>query len=134
MTINPNRDPVDLSEEGLMAAAQRQTGLSDWGDLDFREGRRVLLDACRQEADLSLVGQQWLQRECIQSLSSICSATWSAEVWAKTFSCRLVADRWMEAYQKDFLGEMTWEVAEPFGYQRIADLVDSDPEIEVFEL
>ena len=59
-----------MSEEGLMVAAQRQTGLSDWGELDFREGLRVLLDACRQEANLSLVGQQWVQSETINCLST----------------------------------------------------------------
>ena len=69
-TINPNRQPIDLSEEGLMAAAQHQTGLSDWGDLDFLEGLRVLLDAAQREAKLSLVGQRWLQQECIQWLSN----------------------------------------------------------------
>jgi hypothetical protein len=69
-TSNSNPEPVDLSEEGLMATAQRQTGLSDWGDLDFIAGMRVLLAACKQEADLSLLGQQWLQRECIKWLSN----------------------------------------------------------------
>src|SRR4051812_11632213 len=34
-----------LDPEGLMAAARRKTGLSDFGDGRFREGLRVLVDA-----------------------------------------------------------------------------------------
>ncbi|MEL6723321.1 MAG: sulfotransferase, partial [Pseudomonadota bacterium] len=53
-----------------MATAERQTGLSDWGETNFLEALRVLLDACQKEAGLSLTGQHWLQQECIHSLAN----------------------------------------------------------------
>lgn len=68
--ISANTPLVNLSEQSLMTAAQYQTGLSDWGNSDFREGLSRLLDACQYEANLSLAGLQWLQQECIQSLSN----------------------------------------------------------------
>ena len=37
--------PVNLSREHLMAAARKQTGLSDWGEDDFLTSLTVLLDA-----------------------------------------------------------------------------------------
>jgi len=66
--ILPGTETVALSEAALMAAAQQQSGLSDWGDGDFREGFRILLRACRQEAGLSAVGQQWLRENCLRWL------------------------------------------------------------------
>ncbi len=68
--LNTYPQPVNLSAQDLMDAAQHQTGLSDWGDLDFLEGLHRLLAACQQEASLSPAGQAWLQQECIQALSN----------------------------------------------------------------
>ena len=48
---------VDLSEEALLAEACRRTGLTDWGGESFRAGLRVLLEAGRQETDLSFLGR-----------------------------------------------------------------------------
>ena len=42
-----------------------------------------------------------------------------------------VADKWKETYQVDFLGDITWQMAADFGYQRIADLADTHQENEV---
>ncbi len=36
-----------------------------------------------------------------------------------------VADKWKETYQVDFLGDITWQMAERFGYQRITDLAET---------
>ncbi len=46
-----------LDADGLIEQAQRRTGLDDFGDAPFREGLRVLLRACAEEADLSLFGR-----------------------------------------------------------------------------
>lgn len=61
---------VNLSESALMAQAQQETGLSDWGGDDFREGLRVLLEACAHEADLSIQGQHSLHGEVLHSLTN----------------------------------------------------------------
>ena len=44
------------SAEHLIDAAQRRTGLSDYGDIPFERPMRILLQACREEAELSLFG------------------------------------------------------------------------------
>src|SRR4051794_11629782 len=46
-----------LDVDALIARARRDTGLSDFGDAPFREGLRILLRACAEEADLSLFGR-----------------------------------------------------------------------------
>jgi len=70
LPLNPRAASIDLSEAALMRAAQQQTGLSDWGDDNFREGMQILLQTCRQEAGLSLIGQKWLQTECLRWLAN----------------------------------------------------------------
>jgi len=47
----------DLSEESLMRRAQRRTGLSDFGDENFRAPLRVLLKAYEEESDLHPAGR-----------------------------------------------------------------------------
>ena len=47
----------DLTVDGLMGAAVRQTGLSDFGAERFVEALRVLLDSINREAALSPVGR-----------------------------------------------------------------------------
>ena len=44
------------SAEALIARARRRTGLVDFGDIPFARPLQMLLDACRDEADLSLFG------------------------------------------------------------------------------
>jgi hypothetical protein len=53
-----------------MAAAQRRTGLSDWGDEAFREAFRRLLDAYERTAKLHLLGRLALRQECLRLLSN----------------------------------------------------------------
>lgn len=48
--------PANRSEESLMAAACRRTGLSDWGDDSFRIPLRILLESYRKDAKLKLFG------------------------------------------------------------------------------
>ncbi|HEX6842370.1 MAG TPA: sulfotransferase [Stellaceae bacterium] len=49
------RAPPDA--ETLIEQARRRTGLDDFGDAPFREGLRVFLRACAEEADLRLFGR-----------------------------------------------------------------------------
>jgi amino acid adenylation domain-containing protein len=39
-----------------------------------------------------------------------------------------VADRWQEYFDDDFLGDITWQVAETLGYQRLSKLSKATPE------
>ena len=47
----------DLESETLIRAAERKTGLSDFGELDFREPMEVLLESIRREANLNPFGR-----------------------------------------------------------------------------
>jgi hypothetical protein len=49
--------PVSLSEESLLGAARRATGLEDFGDDGFREPLRLLLKSLESEAALTLLGR-----------------------------------------------------------------------------
>ena len=62
--------PVDLSAATLMAQAQQESGLADWGDDHFRAGMQILLEACTTEANLSTQGQQWLQHDMLHWLTN----------------------------------------------------------------
>ena len=53
----PLAGAIRLEEAGLLAAARRRTGLSDFGDPDFREPLRVLLAAFEREAGLTPMGR-----------------------------------------------------------------------------
>jgi thioesterase domain-containing protein/3-oxoacyl-(acyl-carrier-protein) synthase/acyl carrier protein/ubiquinone/menaquinone biosynthesis C-methylase UbiE len=57
-------------ENDLMAAAVRETGLSDWGDDDFREPLGILIKSCQNEAKLNTIGQLAIQRTIIDSLGN----------------------------------------------------------------
>jgi hypothetical protein len=63
-------DGFDIGQ--LMTAAEQTTGLSDWGDDDFREPLRILLSSLNEEAQLSEIGQarvrQWLMTRLTQRL------------------------------------------------------------------
>jgi hypothetical protein len=48
---------VKLDEAKLLREARRKTGLTDFGDDDFREGLRVLLHSLNTEAQLNPMGQ-----------------------------------------------------------------------------
>jgi Sulfotransferase family len=64
------RRRVPLDEAGLFEEARRQTGLSDFGDDDFREGLRVLLDALEGEADLTLLGRTSARGQIVRLLAN----------------------------------------------------------------
>jgi hypothetical protein len=51
------RRRVALDAAGLHAEAKAQTGLSDFGADDYREGMDVFLEALEREADLTLLGR-----------------------------------------------------------------------------
>ena len=61
---------VRLDEAGLLAAARRRTGLSDFGDPAFREPLRVLLAALEQEAGLSPLGRFVARSLVVQLLAT----------------------------------------------------------------
>ncbi len=51
----------DLAEETILQAAQRQTGLDDFGDQRFRVPLRALLDSYENDANLTFVGRMVAQ-------------------------------------------------------------------------
>jgi hypothetical protein len=51
------KDSVSLDEDTIVAAAQKRSGLTDFGDAAFREGLQTLLEAYETEAQLSLIGR-----------------------------------------------------------------------------
>jgi hypothetical protein len=59
------------SAEYLIAKAQRQTGLSDFGDLPFEQPMRLLLQACREEAELSLFGGAAIRWDTVRFLENL---------------------------------------------------------------
>jgi Sulfotransferase family len=59
------------SAEYLIAKAQRQTGLSDFGDLPFEPPMRLLLQACREEAQLSLFGGAAIRWDTVRFLGNL---------------------------------------------------------------
>lgn len=59
------------SAEVLIARAQRRTGLADFGDIPFARPLRMLLDSCREEADLSLFGGAALRWDTVRFLSNL---------------------------------------------------------------
>jgi hypothetical protein len=63
-------DPIDLSEDGLLAEARQQTGLDDFGDDRFREGLRVLVRTYDTTANLSARGRKSTRRRLVQLLAN----------------------------------------------------------------
>jgi Sulfotransferase family len=59
---------VPLDPESLVSAAQRSTGLSDFGDDAWREPFEVLCKAMEEEADLNLMGRIRTRSELVQLL------------------------------------------------------------------
>ena len=62
-TGDGGRALVPLDADGALAAAERATGLSDFGDDDFREGLGVLCRALEDEAQLTLLGRLMARAE-----------------------------------------------------------------------
>jgi len=61
---------ASLSEESLLAAALRQTRLSDWGDDSFRLPFNILLQSLEKEANLNFFGRYLFRQRCIRVLAN----------------------------------------------------------------
>lgn len=61
---------AELSEESMLAAAVRETGLSDWGDERFRVALQILINSLETEANLNFFGRYLYQQDCIRLLSN----------------------------------------------------------------
>ncbi|BDB44020.1 hypothetical protein IWGMT90018_44660 [Mycobacterium kiyosense] len=59
---------VPLDPESLISAAQRSTGLTDFGDDNWREPFEILCKAMEEEADLNLMGRIRTRSEILQLL------------------------------------------------------------------
>ncbi|MCH2173771.1 sulfotransferase [Myxococcota bacterium] len=59
----PARQLISLDEAGLLEAARRRTGLSDFGGDDFREPLQVLLRSLEEEARLTFMGRLLARRD-----------------------------------------------------------------------
>ncbi len=60
------KTPVDLTMDGVLGAAQEQTGLSDFGPDDFRERLAVWLQSFAEDDNLSAVGRVGAYRDCVR--------------------------------------------------------------------
>lgn len=61
--------PIDLSSDGLMAAAMKQNRLFDFGLSSYRPGFLKLLEALESEARLNLFGRYFARRQMLELLS-----------------------------------------------------------------
>jgi len=59
-----------LDEESLLKAAQKKTGLSDFGDDYFTDGFLRLLQSFEEEADLSLIGRVMVRSNVLDYLTN----------------------------------------------------------------
>ena len=60
--------PISLSESSLLGAAEKATGLSDFGPDSFLEGFRVLIDSLEADARLTLFGRYFARRQLLELL------------------------------------------------------------------
>ena len=61
---------VEFDTQAFIAKAQQKTGLQDFGNTAFLEPLQILLEACEQEANLSIVGRLAVKSEAIRLLSN----------------------------------------------------------------
>jgi hypothetical protein len=61
---------VDLDERSLLGEAEKNTGLSDFGDAGFLEGFRRLLDSLENEAGLNAIGRLIAHTELLRHLEN----------------------------------------------------------------
>jgi hypothetical protein len=59
-----------LAPEALLADAERETGLADFGDASFREGLDVLADSLEREADLTTLGRIAIRAQLVRNLAT----------------------------------------------------------------
>jgi len=62
--------PVELSEQVVLEAARRQTGLSDFGADDFHARLRVWLQAAEEDTDLNALGRLGVFSNCVRYLAN----------------------------------------------------------------
>jgi hypothetical protein len=53
---------------GMIRAAERFTGLSDWGDLPFEEGLAAVIESCHRDLQLKYLGRLLLQKGLLHTL------------------------------------------------------------------
>lgn len=70
MTTPPEDSRVQLTESALLELAEQETGLRNFGEEDFRTGLRILLESAQREANLSVIGKQTLQQDCLRWLTN----------------------------------------------------------------
>ena len=59
-----------LEPDELIETAKQNTGLSDFGPDDWREGFEVFLKACEEEAELHFHGRLWTRQDVLQFLET----------------------------------------------------------------
>jgi hypothetical protein len=62
--------PAPLEEEALLLAARRQTGLSEFGDEEFRSRLRVMLRSAREDAGLNALGRLGIHAKLVRDLAN----------------------------------------------------------------
>ena len=62
--------PVNLSFDNLLKTAQKNSGLSDFGEDDFRDPLKRLLQSIEQEAQLSLLGRIVARTDLLRTLEN----------------------------------------------------------------
>ena len=62
--------PVTLTEEAVLDAALRQTGLDDFGSDDFRPRLRVWLATVNEDERMNAVGRLGLYASCVRFLAN----------------------------------------------------------------
>ena len=62
--------PVDLTFDGLLRKASANTGLSDFGEDDFRDPLKRLLAGLEEEAQLSLLGRVIARADLLRTLEN----------------------------------------------------------------
>ncbi len=68
--ISDDGAAIELDEAALLDEAMQTTGLSDFGDDEFRDGLRVLLDALKGEARLSAFGRAFARGDVLRNLEN----------------------------------------------------------------
>ena len=62
--------PVRFREDDVLAAACRETGLSDFGAADFRVRLRVWLQAVEEDGELNALGRLGVYSSCVRALAN----------------------------------------------------------------
>jgi hypothetical protein len=62
--------PVNLDADYLLRTAQKNTGLDDFGEDDFRQPMALLLDSLEKEAELSLLGRMVAKADLLRTLEN----------------------------------------------------------------